>query len=85
MSKYPKQPMVADGAPAWGVALLRDVLLWFRAMMKGPTLLVPYTLASLPDATIWDGTTLPVSDGASGKPTVTAINGAWYYQDGIAV
>jgi hypothetical protein len=81
MSKYANPPVVAD-APPWGNSLLRDLLQWVRSIMRGPTMRDVYTLATLPDATTWAGTTLPVSDGVGGQPTVTAIGGQWRYQDG---
>lgn len=71
--------------PTPAAAISKEVIDWVRAMLRGPTSRVVYTITNLPDATIWDGTTLPVSNGAGGKPTVTAVNGAWVYGEGTPV
>lgn len=69
-----------QATPPTGVSI--NLVNWVRAMFRGPSQITPYTIATLPSAADWNGTTLPVSDGTGGKPTVTAIGGAWKYPDG---
>lgn len=77
MSKFAKAPETTPES--------RDLVQWVWAILRGPTARNVYTLATLPDATMWNGTTLPISDGAGGLPTVTAIGGNWTYPDGTTV
>lgn len=77
-----KEPV---GSPDSIVASIRDVVTWVRTLRKGPDSKLPYLITKLPSATEWNGSTLPVSNGAGGKPTVTALNGLWTYPDGTTV
>lgn len=65
--------------------MLRDLSTWVGNLIFLPQARKVYTITTLPPAADFAGATLPVSNGAGGKPTVTSINGAWYYQDGVAV
>lgn len=85
MAKYAQQPVSPADAPVWCSPLLRDIVQWTWNTLRGPTARKVYTIAELPDPTEWDGTTLAISDGAAGRPIVTAVNGAWYYSNGSAV
>jgi len=62
--------------------MLRDIVQWVRNIVTGPYPRTVYTVATLPSASDFAGCTLPVSDGTSNKPTVTAVNGLWKYPDG---
>jgi hypothetical protein len=64
---------------------MRDVVAWVVKLRNGPGSYAPYLITELPSATEWNGTTLPVSNGAGGQPTVTAVNDAWTYPDGTTV
>lgn len=64
---------------------MQDITNWVRRIMRGPSQIQPYLITNLPDATEWNGTTLPVSNGSGSMPTVTAINGAWTYPNGTTV
>lgn len=63
---------------------LFDVVKWVQNLTRLPQPRKVYTIATLPTASEFDGATVPVSDGAGGAPTVTSINGAWYYPSGVA-
>jgi hypothetical protein len=80
-----KAPVSPAGSPPFAVAIQRDLVAWITNLIRLPQPRKVYTLATLPDATDFDGETLPVSDGASNRPSVTSVNGAWRYQDGTAV
>jgi len=80
-----KPPVPPAGAPAYVPSLLAGIVQWVTAIRRGPGARIPYLTANLPNAAEWNGTTLPVSDGTGGMPTVTAIGGQWVYPDGTTV
>lgn len=64
--------------------LLADVVKWVQTITRLPYPRKVYTIATLPAPADFDGATVPVSDGAASRPTVTSVNNAWRYQDGTA-
>ncbi|MGE3476970.1 MAG: hypothetical protein AB7H70_14305 [Rhodospirillaceae bacterium] len=50
MLKAPSPPAIA---PTWGVAMMRDLIAWVRALGKQPAALPSYRAADLPDAAAW--------------------------------
>jgi len=80
-----KAPVATASAPPYAVALLRDVVQWVSTLIRLPQPRKVYVLATLPTASEFAGATVPVSDGLASRPSVTSVNGAWYYQDGTAV
>jgi len=80
-----KPPSPPSDAPPFAVAILRDLVAWVQNLTRLPQPRKIYTIATLPSAADFAGATVPVSDGASNKPTVTSVNGAWRYPDGVAV
>lgn len=48
-----KAPAPPADSPPWGVAMLRDVIAWVRALSKEPAYLPSYTVSTLPSAADW--------------------------------
>lgn len=48
-----KAPTPSADTPAWGVALMRDLVGWVRALGKQPASLPSFTVAALPSASEW--------------------------------
>ena len=46
-------PTPSADTPAWGVALMRDIVAWVRAIGKQPASIPSYTVADLPSASEW--------------------------------
>ena len=79
-----RPPSVPANAPAYAVAMLKDLTAWVGNLTRLPQKRKVYTVATLPPAADFDGATVPVSDGTSNKPTVTSVGGVWRYPDGVA-
>jgi len=48
-----KAPTPSTDAPAWGVAMLRDLVDFIRTLRKQPCPIPAYTVANLPSASTW--------------------------------
>lgn len=79
-----KPPSAPSEAPAFAVAIVRDLVQWVQNLTRLPQPRKIYTIATLPPAADFAGATVPVSDGTGGKPTVTSNGTIWRYQDGTA-
>lgn len=79
-----KPPSAPSEAPAFAVAIVRDLVQWVQNLTRLPQPRKIYTIATLPPAADFAGATVPVSDGTGNKPTVTSNGTIWRYQDGTA-
>lgn len=55
MSRWPllKAPTAPANAPAYAVAIVRDFIVWVRAVIKQPAHLPRYEVDDLPDPAAW--------------------------------
>ena len=79
-----KPPSAPSEAPAFAVAIVRDLVQWVQNLTRLPQPRKIYTIATLPPAADFAGATVPVSDGTGNKPTVTSNGTIWRHQDGTA-
>jgi hypothetical protein len=80
-----KAPAAPPGSPAPLVAAFNDLVRWVQTLTRLPQARKVYTLATLPTAADFAGSTVAVSNGSGGMPTVTSINDVWTYPDGTTV